>query len=166
VPVTVRFAVRTPPSGFAEEPPDASALAGLPFHDWYGRLLLASGGAQVFVEDDLTALVASCFQAAAQLAAGENFGAYVNRYPGEYAIDIVDGTARLSGGAVIGPGGSGNADLAAPAGELAAGLCACGDRVLSLLESVLGDEPGRAETLAALGGLRTEAREALERAAG
>lgn len=163
--VTVRFSVRVAPDRFVVEP-DAGEVAAA-VADLYGRVVVdlvdASGPpSEVFLEDDLTALVANvCFQAPAQLSAGVPFAAYVTRYPGDIAMERDGARVRLSGNAVFTADGQPDAALDLPADALLTELHACGDRVLALLHRLLGDDPAQADVLTGLDGLRAESAAAL-----
>ncbi|MEV0645384.1 hypothetical protein AB0I28_08975 [Phytomonospora sp. NPDC050363] len=160
MPVSVQFAVRSE-RGFDVEP-GPEVVPDEPFHDWYGRLLFAAEGREVFVEDDLTALIASCFEAVARLSAGEDFGAYVTRYPGEYGLAVAGEDTTVSGPSIVDGAGVADAVLSAPTVELLPALYECGARALAYARGLPGDEPGRAETLDGLDGLAAEARAALK----
>ncbi|WP_206788587.1 hypothetical protein [Amycolatopsis sp. MtRt-6] len=161
MPVTARFGVRTGPDVFAVEPgPGLEPPGGQDY--WYGRVLLDAPG--VFVEDELLPLVASlCFQAPAQLAAGEPFAAWTNRYPGEYHLEPAGADVRLHGSAVLSANGAAATEWAAPAAELLPALHDCGRRALAFFRSRIGDDPGQTEALSALEALEAETAAALRR---
>ncbi|MGW3962350.1 hypothetical protein ACWED2_21200 [Amycolatopsis sp. NPDC005003] len=164
MPVTAQFGVRTGSDVFTTEPGPALGLPGGQDY-WYGRILLAGTDSPgVFVEDELLPLVASlCFQAPAQLAAGEPFGAYINRYPGEYYLEPAGAEVRLHGSAVLSANGAGATDWAAPAAELLPALHDCGRRALAFFRAGTGDDPAGAEALSALEALEAETAAALAR---
>lgn len=164
MPVTAQFSVRTAPDVFDTEPGPAPDLPGGQDY-WYGRVLLAGTGSPgVFVEDELLPLVASlCFQAPAQLAAGEPFGAYINRYPGEYYLEPAGEDVRLHGSAVLSANGASAAEWVAPAAELLPALHDCGRRALAFFRGLTGDDPAGSEALSALEALEAETAAALAR---
>ncbi|GHG28096.1 MULTISPECIES: hypothetical protein [Amycolatopsis] len=164
MPVTAQFGVRTAPDVFATEPAPGSDPPGGQDY-WYGRVLLAGpDAAGVFVEDELLPLVASlCLQAPAQLAAGEPFGAYLNRSPGEYFLEPAGAGIRLHGSAVLSANGAAPAEWAAPAAELLPALHDCGRRALAFFRARTGEDPARSEALSALEALEAETAAALHR---
>jgi len=164
MPVTVQFSVRTGRDVFLTEPAaDTAPLAGQDY--LYGRVLLAvPGGPEVFVEDELLPLIASiCLQAPAQLSAGESFGAYLNRSPGEYYLEPAGAEIRLHGSAVLTAEGNRQTEFVAPAAELLPALHDCGRRALAFLHGQLGQDPGQADALNALDALQAETSAALHK---
>ena len=164
MPVTVQFSVRAGRDLFLTEPgADVAPLAGQDY--LYGRVLLSvPGGPDVFVEDELVPLVADlCFQAPAQLGAGESFGAYINRYPGEYYVEPAGTDLRLHGSAVLATDGHRETELVAPAAELLPALHDCGRRALAFIRGQLGQDPAQADALNALDALQAETSAALRR---
>jgi hypothetical protein len=120
------------------------------------------GSPDVIVEDELVPLIANlCFQAPAQLATGESFGAYVNRYPGEYYLELAGADIRVHGSAVLSAESTGKTERLAPAAELLPALHLCGRRALAFFHGRFGDDPAQAEALSALEALEAETAAAL-----
>lgn len=159
MPVTVQFTVRAGHDLFLTEAELSSSANRLAGQDYlYGRLLLSvPDGMAVFVEDELIPLIANlCFLAPTQLSAGQAFGAYINRYPGEFFLEVIGADTRLYGSSVFTPAGQPDAELIAPTTEFLPSLHACGRRALAFIHRELGADPAHAEALAALDALNRE----------
>jgi hypothetical protein len=146
--VTVAYSLRVDKDVFLPEP--APAAVPLRANGYlYGRLILAWGGTEVFVEDEFIPLVAACFLAPTQLAAGAEFGAYINRYPGEFYLVPAGDSIRLYGPSVLSVAdNTPDRELTAPTADLLAALIGCGRRPVAFLHARLGGDPAYAAELA------------------